>query len=86
MNLVRLSANGQITVPAEIRKLLKLKPGDKVLLYQNESGEIVLGNATANALFRVQNAMDGVAERLGVHDEDDVQLLVNEVRYNKGEA
>jgi len=81
MNLVKLSANGQITVPAEIRKFLGLKYGDKILLYKNKSGEIVLDNASANALFKVQNAMDGVAERLSLRDEDDVQRLVNEVRY-----
>ena len=81
MNLVRLSANGQITVPAEIRKLLGLKSGDKILLFQNKAGEIVLDNASANALYKAQNAMEGVAERLGVHDEDDVQKLVDEVRY-----
>ena len=83
MNLVKLSANGQITVPAEIRRLLGLKSGDKILLYQNKSGEIVINNASANALLKVQNAMDGVAERLGVQNEDDVQQLVNEVRYGE---
>ena len=86
MNLVRLSANGQITVPAEIRKLLGLKSGDKILLYQNQSGEVVLNNASANALYKVQSAMEGVAERLGLRDEDDVQKLVNEVRYGEGKA
>jgi AbrB family looped-hinge helix DNA binding protein len=83
MNLVKLSANGQITVPAEIRKLLDLKSGDKILLYQNKSGEIVLDNASANSLSKVQNAVAGVAERLGLRDEDDVQMLVNEVRYGE---
>ena len=83
MNLVKLSANGQITVPVEIRKLLDLKSGDKILLYQNTSGEIVLDNASANALNKVQNAMAGVAERLGLRDEDDVQKLVDEVRYGE---
>ena len=86
MNLVRLSANGQITIPAEIRKLLSLKSGDKILLYQNKSGEVVLDNASANALFKVQNAMDGVADRLGLRDEDDVQKLVDEVRYGESKA
>jgi len=81
MNLVKLSANGQITVPAEIRKFLSLKGGDKILIYQNPSGEIVLDNASATALQKVQKAMAGVAESLGVYDEDDVQALVNEVRY-----
>jgi hypothetical protein len=51
------------------------------LPYQNKSGEIVLNNASANALYKVQNAMEGVAERLGLRDEEDVQKLVNEVRY-----
>jgi len=83
MNLVRLSANGQITVPTEIRKLLGLKSGDKILLYQNNSGQIVLDNASANALFKVQDAMEGVAERLGLRDEDDVQKLVDDVRYGE---
>ncbi|MDR1616813.1 MAG: AbrB/MazE/SpoVT family DNA-binding domain-containing protein [Syntrophomonadaceae bacterium] len=83
MNLVRLSSNGQITIPAEIRKLLGLKSGDKILLFQNKSGEIVLDNASAGALYKAQNAMEGVAERLGLHDEDDVQKLVDEVRYGE---
>ena len=83
MNLVKLSANGQITVPAEIRKLLELKSGDKILIYQNKSGEIVLDNASANALSKVQNAMTGVAERLGLRDDDNVQKLVDEVRYGE---
>jgi len=83
MNLVKLSANGQITVPVEIRKLLRLKSGDKIMMYQNDSGEVVLNNASANALFKVQKAMEGVAEKLGVKDEDDVQKLVNEVRYGE---
>ena len=36
------SANGQITVPAEIRRLLGLKSGDKILFFQNQGGEVVL--------------------------------------------
>ena len=83
LNLVKLSANGQITVPVEIRKLLDLKSGDKILLYQNKSGEIVLDNASANALNKVQNAMAGIAGRLGLRDENDVQKLVDEVRYGE---
>ena len=81
MNFVRLTANGQITIPAEIRKLLGLKTGDKIVLYQNDTGDIVLNNASADALYKAQIAMEGVAEKLELKDEDDVQLLVNEVRY-----
>ena len=47
MNLAKISANGQITVPVEIRRLLGLKSGDKILFYQKQDGEAVLSNASA---------------------------------------
>jgi AbrB family looped-hinge helix DNA binding protein len=83
MNLAKISSNGQITVPAEIRRLLGLKSGDKVLFFQNKDGDVVINNASATAIYKAQNAFEGVAEALGVYDENDVQELVNEVRYGK---
>ncbi len=83
MNLAKISPNGQITVPIEIRRLLGLKSGDKVLFFQNPSGEVVINNASAEALMKAQKAFAGVAEKLGVKDEDDVQKLVDEVRYGR---
>lgn len=80
MNLAKISANGQITLPIEIRRLLRLKPGDKVLFFQKPSGEIVIDNASADALLKAQKAFKGVANELGVRDEMDVQALVDEVR------
>lgn len=84
MNLARVSANGQITVPVEIRRLLGLKEGDKVLFLRRENGEIVIGNASENAIFKAQNAMRGVAEQMGVASDEDIQALVDEARYGKG--
>ena len=83
MNLAKISANGQITVPIEIRQILGLKTGDKILFYQNAKGEIVINNASAQAICKAQRAFQGVAEELGVYNDDDVQQLVNEVRYGK---
>ncbi|HHX36931.1 MAG TPA: AbrB/MazE/SpoVT family DNA-binding domain-containing protein [Clostridiaceae bacterium] len=83
MNLAKISANGQITVPAEIRRLLGLKSGDKILFLQKPNGEIVINNASAQAIYKAQRAFAGVAEDIGVYSEDDVQDLVNEVRYGK---
>lgn len=84
MNLAKISANGQITVPAEIRRLLDLKSGDKILFLQKPSGEVVINNASSQAIYKAQKAFEGVAEQMGVYNEDDVQTLVNEVRYGKG--
>lgn len=83
MNLAKISANGQITVPAEIRRLLGLKSGDKILFFQKPNGEVVINNASAQAICKAQKAFEGVAEQIGVYNEDDVQALVNEVRYGK---
>ena len=38
MNLAKISANGQITVPVEIRQQLGLKSGDKLLFLQKQNG------------------------------------------------
>lgn len=81
MNLAKVSAAGQITVPIEIRKLLGLKTGDKVNFVKKNSGEIVINNASAEAIHKAQKAFEGVAEQMGVANEDDVQKLVDEIRY-----
>ncbi len=81
MNLAKISSNGQITVPIEIRRKLSLKTGDKILFYQNEAGDIILSNASAQALRKAQLAFAGAAAEMGVQSEEDVQALVNELRY-----
>lgn len=44
MDLARMSSNGQVVIPVEIRKTLSLKPGDKVLFIENK-GEVFIKNA-----------------------------------------
>jgi antitoxin PrlF len=83
MNLAKISANGQITIPVEIRRLLGLKSGDKILFFQKPNGEVVINNASAQAIYKAQKAFEGVAEEIGVYTDDDVQALVDEVRYGK---
>ncbi len=83
MNLAKISSNGQITVPVEIRRKLNLKEGDKILFIERENGEIVINNASSTAILKAQKAFEGVAEAIGVKNEDEVQALVDEVRYGK---
>ena len=59
MNLAKISANGQITVPVEIRRRLGLKSGDKMLFLQKQNGEIVVSNASAVAIRKAQAAFAG---------------------------
>ena len=83
MNLAKISANGQITVPIEIRRLLCLKSGDKILFFQKPDGEVVMSNASSQAIRKAQIAFADAAETMGITSENDIQALVNEVRYGK---
>ena len=83
MNLAKVSANGQITVPIEIRRKLRLKSGDKILFIQNPNGEIIVTNASDAAIRKAQAAFTGAAETIGVSNEDDVQALVDDLRYGE---
>lgn len=83
MNLAKISANGQITVPVEIRRSLGLKPGDKILFFQKQDGEVVLSNVSAQAIQKAQTAFTGAAEAMGISSEEDVMKLVDEVRYRE---
>lgn len=82
MNLAKISANGQVTVPIDIRKKLDLKEGDKILFFERDNGEIVINNASATAIINAQKAFEGAAKDFGVNSEDDAQQLINEVRYH----
>jgi AbrB family looped-hinge helix DNA binding protein len=44
VQISRLSAEGQITLPEEVREVLKLKPGDLVA-YEIQSGKVMLRRA-----------------------------------------
>jgi AbrB family looped-hinge helix DNA binding protein len=83
MNLAKVSANGQVTVPVEIRRRLLLKEGDKLLFIERD-GQIVIDNASSTAILRAQDAFAGVAKDFGVSSVEDVQNLVDEVRYKAG--
>lgn len=83
MNLAKISSNGQITVPVDIRRQLGLKAGDKVMFLQKPNGEIVISNASTEAIFKAQKAFAGVAKSIDVYNEDDIQNIVNETRYGK---
>ena len=79
MELAKVTMRGQITIPVEIRKLLGIKDGDKVIFIE-ENGRVVIENAAMIALKNAQRDFIGEAERLGLKNEKDVVNMVKEVR------
>ena len=84
MELAKVTSKGQVTIPVAIRRMLGIREGDK-LLFVEEGEKVVLMNASTNALLKAQEAFKGVAEELGIKDEQDVIKLVKEIRAERGE-
>ncbi len=54
-----------------------------MLFIVKTNGEIVVANASQQAIYQAQHAFKGANQELGVYGEDDVQKIVDEIRYNK---
>jgi len=82
MELAKITLRGQITIPAEIRRKLRVKDGDKVVFLE-ENGRIVMENSVRVALRDVQDAFRGEAERVGLKTDQDVVAMVKDLRRKK---
>ena len=78
MNLARVSVNGQITVPVEIRRKLRVKDGDKLLFIENKNGEIVVQNSSIISIKEAQKELEDVNV-----SEDEILNDIMELRYSK---
>lgn len=82
MELAKVTSKGQITIPKEIREILKLKEGSKILFFK-KGDEVVIKNAAMIALEKIQKEFEGEAERLGLETEEDVVKLIKEFRRER---
>lgn len=78
MNLAKVSSNGQITVPVEIRRKLNIKEGDKIIFLEKPNGEIVLQNSSAIAIRQAQGKLGDIQL-----SEDEILQDVMDTRYGK---
>jgi len=71
--------NGQITIPKDIREHLSINVGDRLTLICRDD-RLILMNSALFALNEFQNAMEGIAEKVGLHSDDDVVDLIMAIR------
>ena len=79
MECAIINSNGQITIPNEILKKMGLSFGDKVF-FSNKNGSLVIKPASHDPLTAMQDIMEGVADRVGWQNEDDVEAYIKEHR------
>jgi antitoxin PrlF len=82
MELAKITSKGQITIPIDIRRKLRVKEGDKVLFVE-EAGKIYILNSSMEALKEAQTAFFGEAERTGLKNADDVVAMMKEFRRKR---
>lgn len=75
----KVMANGQVTIPKDIREILGVSSGDRIT-FVVENGSVRVVNSTIYAMQMLQAQMDGEAETAGITSDEDVINLVKEVR------
>lgn len=75
----KIMSKGQVTIPKEIRKLLKVSVGDRVTFICEGDYAIVM-NANLYAMRTLQKDMSGEFEKAGINSEEDIISLVRKVR------
>ncbi len=56
--MMKITTQGQVTIPASIRKSLGLNAGDRVIFTENDRGEIVLQEVTLNDSDPIEEAAE----------------------------
>lgn len=83
MDVAKVTAKGQITIPADVREAIGIREGDKVVFIRLKDGTVSLRNANLEAIQRAQAGFEGAAEEAGLHNEDDLVALIKTVRRDR---
>lgn len=78
----KVMAKGQITIPKDVRDVLRVSNGDRVTFIV-DGNTVRIVNSAVYAMQVLQQEMAGEAECAGLVSEDDVVALVKELRDEK---
>ena len=82
MDTAKVTEKGQITLPPEIRKRFGFREGSKVLFVE-EGDKVYLMSSTMAALHEAQAEFQGVAEEIGIADEEELVEIMKEFRKQR---
>jgi len=75
----KVMAKGQITLPKDIRSVLRVGTGDRVTLVC-EGDRVIMMNSMVYAMKTLQREMVGEAEKAGLFSDEDVVDMLMEMR------
>lgn len=80
----RVMSKGQVTIPKDVRKVLRIGPGSRVGFIV-ENGSVRIVNSLSFAMSNLQKEMKGAADRTGLTTDEAVAEMVKEVREELSE-
>lgn len=83
MDVAKVTAKGQITIPADVREAVGIREGDKVMFVRESDGVITLRNSNLEAIRQAQIGFKGAAQEVGMRDEDDLNDFIKSVRRDR---
>ena len=78
----KVTTDGRITIPKDIREILGVTSGDSITFIA-DSNSVRIVNSAIYAMQVLQNEMTDEDKRSGLCSEDDVAALVSELRNGK---
>ena len=75
----KIMAKGQVTIPKDIRKVLGVASGDRIM-FVVEGNTVRIVNSAIYAMQVLQKEMVGEAERAALASDNDVMALVKKTR------
>lgn len=75
----KVMAKGQITIPKDVREVLGVSNGDRVSFIV-ENGNVRIVNSAVYAMQMLQNEMRGEAKKAGLDSDEDIMVMVKEMR------
>lgn len=86
LTVVKVTRKGQMTIPQKLRENLDIEPGDYVAL-RPLMGGILLSKATVTPHVQAEDVLRHLVVRLGqaaeqqeIHEEEDLDAIVNEIQ------
>ena len=83
MELAKITSKGQITLPINMRRNLKLSEGGKIA-FVKKGGYYVVMNPTTMAFGTARDAFSNGSGRMGLQSVDDVASMMEEARAGQG--
>ena len=74
IELGKISARGQIAIPAEIRREMDLKEGQKVL-FVLEDGTLTIKKVSSQSFAQITKPLKEVAKKAGLQEKDVPEML-----------